>query len=185
MAAGTDQRLATPAYFPGGATYARRPTCPSSELRVFQFARERPLVSHVLLCETEGGLVLIDSGIGRSDIAAPESRLGRVALALGPALRAEETAAHQIEALGYQLSDVRHIVATHLDYDHIGGATFLTRRCTRRPPSCAPRGRVATCPSVSGIAARTSKRRRDRAPRIVMPEPTLAGSGISSGAWCG
>lgn len=81
-----------------------------------------PLVSHVLLCETDGGLVLVDSGIGLADIAAPKSRLGRSALTLGPALRVEETAAHQIEALGYQTSDVQHIVATHLDYDHIGGA---------------------------------------------------------------
>lgn len=117
-----DQCLVTPAYYPvvlamSGVRRIHHLNCGS-----FNSLASGPLVSHVLLCETNDGLVLVDSGIGRSDIAAPKSRLGRVALALGPALRVEETAAHQIEALGYQLSDVRHIVATHLDYDHIGGA---------------------------------------------------------------
>jgi glyoxylase-like metal-dependent hydrolase (beta-lactamase superfamily II) len=32
-----------------------------------------------------------------------------------------ETAAHQIERLGFRREDVRHIVITHLDVDHIGG----------------------------------------------------------------
>jgi glyoxylase-like metal-dependent hydrolase (beta-lactamase superfamily II) len=36
-------------------------------------------------------------------------------------LREEETAIRQIEALGFQASDVRHIIATHLDFDHAGG----------------------------------------------------------------
>ena len=36
-------------------------------------------------------------------------------------LREEETAVRQIEALGFSPSDVRHIVITHLDFDHAGG----------------------------------------------------------------
>ncbi|KAF0965133.1 MBL fold metallo-hydrolase [Rhodococcus sp. T7] len=80
------------------------------------------LVSHVLLCETSDGLVLVDSGIGILDIESPR-RLGRAALLLRPRLRREETAAYQVAALGYSTSDIRHIVATHLDYDHIGGAS--------------------------------------------------------------
>jgi glyoxylase-like metal-dependent hydrolase (beta-lactamase superfamily II) len=32
-----------------------------------------------------------------------------------------ETAAHQIERLGFRREDIRHIVITHLDVDHIGG----------------------------------------------------------------
>lgn len=85
-----------------------------------------PLVSHVLLCETSEGLVLVDSGIGTLDIESPR-RLGRVALMLRPRLHPEETAAYQVEALGYDVSDVQHIVATHLDYDHIGGALDFPR----------------------------------------------------------
>ena len=33
----------------------------------------------------------------------------------------EETAARQVERLGYRRADVRHIVLTHFDADHIGG----------------------------------------------------------------
>ena len=36
-------------------------------------------------------------------------------------LRESDTAIRQIEALGFHSSDVRHIVATHLDFDHAGG----------------------------------------------------------------
>ena len=36
-------------------------------------------------------------------------------------LREEETAVRQIERLGYQAADVRHILLTHLDFDHAGG----------------------------------------------------------------
>jgi glyoxylase-like metal-dependent hydrolase (beta-lactamase superfamily II) len=33
----------------------------------------------------------------------------------------QETALHQVKALGYSPSDVRHIILTHLDFDHAGG----------------------------------------------------------------
>ena len=33
----------------------------------------------------------------------------------------EETAARQVEALGFRRDDVRHIITTHFDVDHIGG----------------------------------------------------------------
>jgi glyoxylase-like metal-dependent hydrolase (beta-lactamase superfamily II) len=36
-------------------------------------------------------------------------------------LREEETAIRQIQALGFSPADVRHIVLTHLDFDHAGG----------------------------------------------------------------
>jgi glyoxylase-like metal-dependent hydrolase (beta-lactamase superfamily II) len=37
------------------------------------------------------------------------------------AARTDETAAHQVEHLGFSREDVRHIVITHFDLDHIGG----------------------------------------------------------------
>ena len=36
-------------------------------------------------------------------------------------LREQDTAIRQLEALGHKASDVRHIVLTHLDFDHAGG----------------------------------------------------------------
>lgn len=93
-----------------------------------------PLVCHVLLVETDAGLVLVDTGFGLADIAEPARRLGPVRYVIRPALRGGETAARQVEASGYRREDVRHIVLTHLDLDHIGGladfpdaAVHLTR----------------------------------------------------------
>jgi glyoxylase-like metal-dependent hydrolase (beta-lactamase superfamily II) len=80
-----------------------------------------PLVCHVLLAETEHGLVLVDSGFGTGDCADPRRRIGPVRRLTRPALSRTETALHQIQELGYRAGDVRHIVVTHFDSDHIGG----------------------------------------------------------------
>lgn len=80
------------------------------------------MVAHCLLVETErDGLVLIDTGFGTRDV---EGRTGisRSFRALtGPALSPAETALAQVNALGYQPEDVKHVVVTHLDLDHAGG----------------------------------------------------------------
>ena len=80
-------------------------------------------VCHVLLVETNKGLVLVDSGYGTHDIAEPRTRIGPIRHLIRPALVASETAAAQVIALGFNITDVRHIVATHLDLDHIGGVS--------------------------------------------------------------
>jgi glyoxylase-like metal-dependent hydrolase (beta-lactamase superfamily II) len=80
------------------------------------------LACHCLLAETDRGLVLIDTGYGLRDVTDPRSRLSAFFLRLNaPELREELTAVRQIEALGYTARDVRHIVLTHLDFDHAGG----------------------------------------------------------------
>lgn len=87
------------------------------------------LVTHILLCEMEHGLVLVDTGVGREDIAYTTDRLGWSPRLAGAAFAKHETAANQIEALGYAAGDVTDVVATHLDYDHIGGLSdFPTAR---------------------------------------------------------
>ncbi|MCS3779482.1 MBL fold metallo-hydrolase [Tsukamurella ocularis] len=81
-----------------------------------------PMVCHVLLLETDAGLVLVDTGLGLADIAAPAARLGGgLARVIRPDFVAAETAVAQVEALGFDRSDVTHIVASHLDSDHTGG----------------------------------------------------------------
>ncbi len=78
------------------------------------------IVCHVLLCETDDGLVLVDSGVGRHDFADPK-RMGPARFLLRPDRNDAETAIAQIEARGHKASDVTHVVLTHMDLDHIGG----------------------------------------------------------------
>ena len=80
-----------------------------------------PMVCHVLLVETDNGLVLVDSGFGCHDVLDPARRVGPTRHVIRPRLDRRETAVHQIEALGFRREDVRHIVVTHFDLDHIGG----------------------------------------------------------------
>ncbi|MFZ0834550.1 MAG: MBL fold metallo-hydrolase, partial [Mycobacterium sp.] len=79
------------------------------------------LVCHVLLVETDNSLVLVDTGYGLADIADPRRRIGPMRHLLKPAMDPEETAARQLQRLGFRPDDVRHIVITHFDLDHIGG----------------------------------------------------------------
>lgn len=80
------------------------------------------IVCHCLLIESEQGLVLVDTGFGTRDIAEPHQRLSEFFLKLNNIqLRPAETAIAQVRALGFDPADVRHIVVTHLDFDHAGG----------------------------------------------------------------
>jgi glyoxylase-like metal-dependent hydrolase (beta-lactamase superfamily II) len=80
------------------------------------------LCCHCMLLEMPNMLVLVDTGLGLRDVANPRARLSGFFLKLmSPDFREEMTAARQIEALGFDTNDVRHIVLTHLDFDHAGG----------------------------------------------------------------
>ncbi|MFN3668955.1 MAG: MBL fold metallo-hydrolase [Brevundimonas sp.] len=81
------------------------------------------LVCHCLLIETPAsGLVLVDTGYGLQDVLQPHPRTSRVMRGLlNIRFREEETAIRQVEALGFSARDVRHIILTHLDFDHAGG----------------------------------------------------------------
>jgi glyoxylase-like metal-dependent hydrolase (beta-lactamase superfamily II) len=90
--------------------------------------RRARLACHCLLLETDGGLVLVDTGLGLRDVAAPRTRLHRFFLALlRPDLREQMTAIRQVERLGFEADDVRHVVLTHLDFDHAGGLDDFPR----------------------------------------------------------
>jgi glyoxylase-like metal-dependent hydrolase (beta-lactamase superfamily II) len=80
------------------------------------------LACHCLLVELGDVLVLVDTGLGLRDVADPRGRLSSFFLALlAPDFREEMTAHAQVRRLGFDPRDVRHIVLTHLDFDHAGG----------------------------------------------------------------
>ena len=80
------------------------------------------LACHCLLVELPDCLMLVDTGMGRRDVQDPRSRLSAFFLALlKPDFRDEMTAYRQVQALGFDPRDVRHILLTHLDFDHAGG----------------------------------------------------------------
>ena len=78
------------------------------------------LVCHVLLIETDDGLVLVDSGLGRDTFAHPK-RMGPARFITRPERKDIHTAIGKIEAMGRSGEEVNHIVLTHMDFDHIGG----------------------------------------------------------------
>lgn len=84
----------------------------------------RHLACHCMLIETPtSGLVLVDTGLGTCDLIQPARRLGITFTYLYAKPRRDPAlaAVSQIRQLGFDPRDVRHIVMTHLDLDHVGG----------------------------------------------------------------
>jgi len=81
------------------------------------------LVCHCQLIETDhSGLVLVDTGIGARDVENPYERLSPLFVHVNRIqLEHRYTAVEQVKGLGFSPRDVRHIVLTHLDFDHAGG----------------------------------------------------------------
>ena len=74
-----------------------------------------------LLIETEQGLVLVDSGLVTEDYSRPSAILRAFRIPMIAPMNPEEQAVRQVVQLGYQPEDVRHIVLTHMHFDHAGG----------------------------------------------------------------
>ncbi|WP_181707819.1 MBL fold metallo-hydrolase [Chthonobacter rhizosphaerae] len=79
------------------------------------------LVCHCLLIETDDGLVLVDTGFGVDDVRRPDRLSGLFRTMNNIKLDRRYTALGEVERLGFSAADVRHIVLTHLDFDHAGG----------------------------------------------------------------
>src|SRR4051794_32951326 len=78
------------------------------------FERGR-MVCHCWLIESDDGLVLVETGIGRADLADVSGRLGRwFEWVARPSTDLEGTAWGQVQRLGFDPGDVRHIIPTHL-----------------------------------------------------------------------
>jgi glyoxylase-like metal-dependent hydrolase (beta-lactamase superfamily II) len=78
------------------------------------------LACHCLLIESSDGLVLVDTGLGLRDVG--NHRLEPFfRFQCKPLVTAERTVVGQLRRLGFAAEDVRHIMLTHLDFDHAGG----------------------------------------------------------------
>lgn len=78
-------------------------------------------VTHVLACEYQHGIVMVDVGIGRGDARHPFRRIGLSGRLMYPHLQQQRPAVQQLNDLGLDPADTVAIVATHLDFDHMGG----------------------------------------------------------------
>ena len=80
-----------------------------------------------LLIESNDGLVLVDTGLGTRDYVKEPGILWTFKLTTIVPLNPEEAAICQITKLGFQPEDVRHIVLTHMHFDHAGGLPDFPR----------------------------------------------------------
>ena len=80
------------------------------------------LVCHCLLVETDRGLILVDTGFGSRDVERPYERVSPLFIhANRIRFDRRHTALEQVKRRGFSSRDVRHIILTHLDFDHAGG----------------------------------------------------------------
>ena len=74
-----------------------------------------------LLVETNQGLTLVDTGLGLKDYTHPTwfTQFFRIITVMP--FDPQEAAVNQIQRLGYQPEDLKHIILTHMHFDHCGG----------------------------------------------------------------
>lgn len=73
------------------------------------------------LIEHPKGLVLFDTGLVPAAIDDPHAVYGELAELTKIHAEPHHRLDRQIEALGYKLSDVTHVIASHAHFDHSGG----------------------------------------------------------------
>ncbi len=73
------------------------------------------------LLETREGLVLIDTGPGEEDYSHPHWMLRVFQAVTIVRMDPRETALRQVQLLGFRPEDIRHIILTHMHFDHCGG----------------------------------------------------------------
>jgi len=80
------------------------------------------LACHCLLLEYDDGLVLVDTGVASTDPAANRAGQSPFFLAVDRLdLDPMQSAAARLRELGHDPASVRHVVMTHLDFDHAAG----------------------------------------------------------------
>jgi glyoxylase-like metal-dependent hydrolase (beta-lactamase superfamily II) len=74
-----------------------------------------------LLIETNQGLALVDTGLGLQDYADPTWFTQFFRIISSMPFDPKEAAINQLSRCGYKPEDVKHIILTHMHFDHIGG----------------------------------------------------------------
>ena len=74
-----------------------------------------------LLIETDQGPVLVDTGLGTRDYSDPTWFTNFFRVITVMPFDVNEAAVHQIQKLGYKPEDIKHIILTHMHFDHCGG----------------------------------------------------------------
>jgi glyoxylase-like metal-dependent hydrolase (beta-lactamase superfamily II) len=74
-----------------------------------------------LLIESSAGLILVDTGPGTQDYLHRPGILRTFQVLTNVPMDPGQAALRQVAALGYNADDVRHIVLTHMHFDHCGG----------------------------------------------------------------
>jgi glyoxylase-like metal-dependent hydrolase (beta-lactamase superfamily II) len=74
-----------------------------------------------LLVETNDGLLLVDTGLGLDDYAHPTWFTNFFRIITEMPFDPNEAAVNRIQKLGYHPEDVKHILLTHMHFDHISG----------------------------------------------------------------
>lgn len=74
-----------------------------------------------ILVDTDQGPLLVDTGLGLHDHENPTRSVRLFRSLFGIPYAPEETAIHQLEKAGISPTDVKHIILTHLHFDHAGG----------------------------------------------------------------
>lgn len=74
-----------------------------------------------LLVESNQRLVLVDTGPGQDDYIHPPSIIRIFQMIFKVPLNPQEAAVRQVTSLGYKPEDVKHIILSHMHFDHCGG----------------------------------------------------------------
>lgn len=128
-----------------------------------------------LLVETAQGLVLIDSGLGLADYRRPPAILYAFRLVTLMPFDPDDTAARRVARLGYVPEDVRHIVLTHMHFDHAGGLPDFPHATVHihRREFDAFRGRPHTWLDLAYVR------------RHLAHQPDVVTYDTANGRWCG
>jgi glyoxylase-like metal-dependent hydrolase (beta-lactamase superfamily II) len=137
-----------------------------------------------LLVETDEGPVLLDTGLGLQDYAHPSRLLRFLKPFLGIPKNTEQCAVRQVVKVGWQPEKIRHIILTHLHFDHAGGLAdfphawvhvYQPEYAAMRKPHSLLTGWGTTPPIFSMARNGSSTMRSMPAGSILMPSAWISG----------